>query len=271
MFEDIKLAIALGTGLICGLYDLKTSNMLDQLAWAVIAIGIGLHAYESYVTGNWFILQWCLIVVGLFFVFSLFMYYRGYWGGGDGEMLISYGALLPFGVNNSLYFPLALFINIFVVGGVYSLIYGLARVRMNKTLWKKLKKEMEDYEFRIITCTVLLTFSLALFLTGSKFYSFPLVLSLLLAYKPLLRFGRFVETKVFKTRIPVSKLKVDDVLGEDIPELNLSSKLVRGLTEEEVKKIKKVRKYVVIKDGVRFIPVFPLALLLSLTGFPFAF
>ncbi len=43
------------------------------------------------------------------------------------------------------------------------------------------------------------------------------------------------------------------MLGEDVPELKLYKKYIRGLTKEEVNKIKKIRKNVVIKEGVRYI------------------
>lgn len=271
MFEEIKLAVALLGGIICGIYDLKTSNMLDPVAWVMIAFGIGLHAYESYITGNWFILQWCLIVVGLFFLFSLFMYYRGYWGGGDGEMLIAYGALLPLGLNGSPSFPLLLFINIFLVGGIYSLFYSFILITKDKKTLSKIKKELREYEKYFFACIGALVGAIIFGVINPFAAPLLLVVALFFLYPPILKFSEFVEQNVFKRKIPVSKLKEDDVLGEDIPQLGLKAKLVRGLSKEEVKKIRKVRKYVVIKEGVRFIPVFPTALILSLYSFPFVF
>jgi len=38
----------------------------------------------------------------------------------------------------------------------------------------------------------------------------------------------------------------------------------RGLTEKEVRKIRRTKKYVVIKDGIRFVPVFPITLVISI-------
>ncbi len=271
MFESVKLAIALLGGAICGAYDLKTSNMLDPVAWAMIATGIGLHTYESYITGNWFILQWTLFVTGMFFIFSLFMYYRGYWGGGDGEMLIAYGSLLPFGVNYSMSFPLLLFLNIFLVGGVYSLIYSFALVVKDKKSFRKLKKELSKYEKYFFGFAG--AFIGAVVLSMLNILAAPLLfaIALFFLYPPIVKYSEFVEKHLFKKRIRTGELKEDDVLGEDIPELGMKAKLVRGLSKEEVRKIRKVRKYVVIKEGVRFIPVFPIALILSLFSFPFIF
>ena len=99
-------------------------------------------------------------------------------------------------------------------------------------------------------------------------YSFVFVAFYVLSKKELK--GKFWENfslsirKGFYKKIPVKDLKVDDMLGENIPKLSLSQKILRGLTAEEVKKIKKLKKYVVIKEGIRYGPVFPIALILTL-------
>jgi hypothetical protein len=77
------------------------------------------------------------------------------------------------------------------------------------------------------------------------------------------KFSKVVEQAFYK-RIPVRNLKVDDMLGEDIPKLKLFKKHIKGLTKEQVKKIKKTKKYVVIREGIRYGIVFPLTLLFTL-------
>ena len=256
MFEGVKLAAAFSGGIICGLYDLKTSDMLDAVAWAMAALGILLHAYEGYVTGDWFVLIWCLTVVSIFLAFSLFMYYGGYWGGGDGQMLVAYGALLPFGTDGSLLFPFFLLLNVFLVGGLYSLLYCSVIIFRDKGLFHSLRDELRGCKWYF------LGFAGALVL-GAVHPVF-IVLALLFLYPPALCFSRFVEENVIRRRIPVSTLKEGDALGEDVSEAGLKAKPVRGLSREEVDRIRKVRDHVIIVDGVRFIPVFPVALLLSL-------
>ena len=73
----------------------------------------------------------------------------------------------------------------------------------------------------------------------------------------LWRFEKSVENVGFKRKIRLSELKEGDVLDD--------SKLWEGLTKKQVKEIKKSgKKYVVIKDGVRFAPVFAFALLMTI-------
>ncbi|MEM7825783.1 MAG: hypothetical protein QW412_02915, partial [Candidatus Aenigmatarchaeota archaeon] len=70
------------------------------------------------------------------------------------------------------------------------------------------------------------------------------------------KFTKSVEEVGFKKKIPVSKLRVGDVLAE--------SKIWEGITQRDLMKIKKSgKKFVVIKEGVRFAPAFSLALLFT--------
>jgi len=73
----------------------------------------------------------------------------------------------------------------------------------------------------------------------------------------IFKFSKSVEDFGFKKKIPVGKLRVGDVL--------LESKEFVGLSPRQVAAVKRSgRKFVVIKEGVRFAPAFPLALLFTL-------
>ena len=112
---------------------------------------------------------------------------------------------------------------------------------------------------------------------GCVYYSNGVLLTRYLAFLPLTTFAIFVvtiglasaglyilwkfvkavENVGFKKKIPVSKLRVGDV-----PDYY---KIWEGITEKEIRKIKKSgKKYIWIKEGVRFAPAFPLALLFTL-------
>ncbi len=83
------------------------------------------------------------------------------------------------------------------------------------------------------------------------------VIAMTIGMFSLWRFGKTVEEIGFKKRIKVSELKEGDVLDD--------SKVWDGLTKKQVKKFQKSgKKYVVIKEGVRFAPTFPLALLITI-------
>jgi prepilin signal peptidase PulO-like enzyme (type II secretory pathway) len=71
------------------------------------------------------------------------------------------------------------------------------------------------------------------------------------------KFAKSVESVGFKQRIPVSRLKVGDVL--------LESKVWDGISKRQLQKIKRSgKRFIWVKSGVRFAPAFPLALLFTL-------
>ena len=77
------------------------------------------------------------------------------------------------------------------------------------------------------------------------------------------KYSKIIEQGFYK-KIPVKELRVDDMLGQNIPKLKLYKKYIKGLTKTQVRKIKKTRNYVIIREGIRYGMVFPLALLFTL-------
>lgn len=274
IFSYVYIAIALGGGVICGLYDLKTTNMLDKLAIAMIISGLGLHALESILTGSVMPLALSLIASGAFFAFGLFMYKAGYWGGGDGEILVAIGSLIPYAPFpqalslSSLSFSLDFFINSFIVGGFYSILYagavGLMNEKVRKAFSTKMKAEAGGTAAVTIGTFLLLTSALYMF-PASGLSFFPAMTAALLFFMLVLfKFAKVVEDVGFYRRIPSSKLKVDDMIGEDLPKLKIYKKIIRGLTPKEVAMIRKLKKFVLVREGVRYSIVFAIALAFTL-------
>jgi Flp pilus assembly protein protease CpaA len=211
MFELVLISIALiGTG-FAGYWDLKTTNVPDLLIIGMIIVAIILHATQGFMIGDFTNLINAFRYGGLFLLFGLIMYFTGQWGGGDGETLVAIGFLIPTAtfVKTLLPFSLSYFVNMLLVGIVYSLIY------------------------------------VAYFVIKNPQYAGSI-------------------RKGFYKKIPVSKLKIDDMIGEDIPKLKIYKKFIRGLTKKEVQKIKKMKKYVIIREGIRFTPVFFISLIITL-------
>lgn len=274
LFSYIYVALALAGSTICGLYDLKTTNMLDRLAIAMIALGIGLHALESLFIGSAMPLALSLIITGTFFAFSLFMYKAGYWGGGDGELLIAIGALLPYAPFqsvlslSSLSFSLDFFMNSFLIGGFYSIFYacviGVKNKKVREVFSMRMKAEAKGTAL-IVAGTLLILSSIFYILLEGRFFLFPVILSFMLFFLLFFyKFAKVVEEVGFYRRLPVSRLKADDMIGEDLPKLKIYKKIIRGLTAEEVKKIKKAKRFVIVREGVRYSIVFALALAFTL-------
>ena len=213
--------------------------------------------------------------VGLSFLgFGFLMYYLGQWGGGDAKILSAIGFLfpeLPKGFSPSLIlpFPLSFLFNLFFLGAIYMLFYSFILSIMNKTILLEFVKDLKASSNLLIAGVVSI---LAVFI-GLNFYVsyslqversllqivlgsiFPIVVTVALFL--MWKFARSVETFGFKKKIPISKLRIGDVL--------MDSKVWEGITEKQLKKIKSSRiKSIWIKEGIRFIPAFPIALLFTL-------
>jgi len=226
MFELLLIAIALIGSFAAGIYDLKTTNIPDKVCIAMIILGIIIHALNGFLTNDFTTLLNSLFFAGIFLIIGLVMYYAGWWGGGDGELLIAIGILLPTlsFVKTQFPFAISFFINTWFIGAIYSVIYVIILACKDKEIGK-------GFFDRI----------------------------------------RILLTKGYYRKIHVRKLKTDDMIGENIPRLKIYKRLIRGLTKEEVRKIKKIRKYVIIKEGIRYGIVFPLTLLFTLLFGDFLF
>ena len=261
MLELLLLAIAIIGSFAAGFYDLKTSNVPDKLCISMIILGLIIHIISGIITKDFTMFLYSLLFGGMFLAFGFLMYYTGQWGGGDGELLVVIGVLLP---NLSLtysHFPFALsfFINSFFIGAFYSIFYSFIIVYKNPKIAKSFFKNLKGF----MLIPLLFFFCLSILLLAVSQYLASLVSFLFFILIVFYKFSKSIEQGFYK-RIPVSKLKVDDMIGEDIPKLKIYKNIIRGLTKEEVRKIKRIKKYVIIKEGIRYGLVFPLTLLFTL-------
>jgi prepilin signal peptidase PulO-like enzyme (type II secretory pathway) len=274
-FEWILLAIGtVGFGL--GAYwDLKTTEFPDWLPYCIIISALAVRGAFSYVLGDWWILFSSAIVGLLFLGFGLLLYYSKQWGDGDAWLLGSIGFLFPsysvfemaahpFQALGYLPFPVIVLFNFFFLSFCYLVIYsialGLRHRKISKKFWKELRKDSRNILLMIagfaalcIAMVSYLNISLGIPLSGMyNLLSLPVIFAAVIVF---IRYGRFVEHNLFKKRIPAGKLRVGDVLiGEKW----------KGLSESEIRKLRRKGGKVWIKEGVRFAPVFIITLYVTL-------
>jgi Flp pilus assembly protein protease CpaA len=270
MLEMIFLIVAFVGSILAALFDLKTTEIPDEIPYTMMAFGIVGHAIESYLVWSYwpFFLS---IIAGLSFLgFGFLMYFLGQWGGGDAKLLSAIGFLVPIippQIRTTLFFPfpVSFFFNLFLVGAVYMIFYALIMSLINRKIWSVFVQDLKANAKMILTFNFSLIFSIFLFgvvsikyfdfFSPSDFVSFSSVMMFAtVGLFFLWKFIKVVEDVGFKKRIPIiSKLKVGDV--------PIDYKVWEGITEKELKKIRKSgKKYIWIKEGVRFAPAFPLAL-----------
>lgn len=254
MVDLILFLIALCGSAVASYYDLKTTEVPDEVFYTMILFAspfilIKILSQEFYF--------YYLIPL---FTFSYLMYKFGQWGGADSVLFAIIVTLLqkvPDVFNPRLIFPIqvSFTFNLFFIGAVYMILYAVAEANRNKKLVKTFINEISKirYHFLLIFILFFATlyavfsyFGFSIQQTSVLSFSFAFtVISLTI----LIKFLQLVENKIFRKKIPVSKLKVGDML--------LERRELVGITRKELRQIKKSgRKYVWIKTGVRFIPVF---------------
>ena len=248
-------------------WDLKTTEFPDWLPYSMIVAALLVRGAYAWVEQNLSIL-FSSVFVGLVFLgFGLALYYAKQWGDGDAWLLGVLGFLFPdsagFFASRFLPFPLVLIFNFFFVAFVYLIIYslvlGIKSPKIAKKFFPELKNEWKRLTgYSIFILAVTCTLSIYMYymnvpvqdIHGMFLFPVLFVFVLLFAY-----YGKFVEKNLFRKRIPVEKLRPGDVLVNE---------KWKGLTKEDIKKLKKKGGYVWIKEGVRFAPVFIITLLVSL-------
>jgi len=271
MLELIFLAVAFIGSVLASLFDLKTTEIPDEIPYVMMAIGIGGNIIKSYLIWSYwpFLLS---SLVGLSFLgFGFLMYFMGQWGGGDAKILSSIGFLIPqspIPIETFFPFPLSFFFNVFLVGAGYMILYALFMSIMNKKIWSVFMKDLKaNARMILISNSFLIVFVVLVGVFMSKYFEpipaldiIYLGIMIILAFFGLFVLWKFVKTVEaigFKKRIPVSKLRVGDV--------PVDYKIWEGITENELNKIKKSgKKWIWIKEGVRFAPAFPMALLFTI-------
>ncbi|MFB6075736.1 MAG: prepilin peptidase [Candidatus Aenigmatarchaeota archaeon] len=277
MFVYFLILISLiGSGL-AGYIDLKTTEIPDEIPLLMVVFGVGVKILQFIYTWDIGILIDSIFVGGFYFAFGFAMYYTGQWGGGDAKVLAVVGFLLPSlpsFINPGLMFPfyVSFLVNFFTLGAVYIIIYTFVYVIRNPELSGKFvsnlkgsKKEISLFGVFIILITILPTVYLKFYLglpIDIFMYLLPSGIGLFLLWK----FLKTVENEGFRRKINVEDLEEGDMIGEDIKkgDFELKKKLIRGLTKEEVKKIREIKNKIWIREGVRFAPVFPIAILFTL-------
>jgi len=270
MLEIILFLVAFIGSAAAGFYDLKTTEIPDEVPYIMIAIGIVGNIIASYLAWSYWPFVYSVIAGLGFLGFGFVMYYLGQWGGGDAKILSAIGFLLPTyqSVKLILPFSISFFFNVFLVGAGYMIVYALALSIINKKIWSAFFKDLKaNARMILIYNSALVGVIIIMGLLFARYFEFlpleaftVLVVTIGLASAGLFilwKFVKAVENVGFKKKIPVSKLRVGDVPNY--------YKIWEGLTEKEVRKIKKSgKKYIWIKEGVRFAPTFPIALIFTL-------
>jgi Flp pilus assembly protein protease CpaA len=238
-----------------GLWDLKTTEVPDEIPALMISLGLFILFLKAIFLGEVMELFASLVIGTALLAFGIALYKKGQWGGADAWMLAAIGYLIPF--YGGRLFMIDYLPNFLIVSAGYMFVYTLGLGLLDPTLFKKFPNEFKVQKKLVIGILLAFLVPIGLLSFTLRFSLVPLVstfvLVVLLAF--FLVYAKVIEKYAFKKRISVSKLRVGDVLEE---------MLWRGITAEELVAAKKKYKFVTIKEGVRFVPVFAITIIVTI-------
>jgi len=249
-------------------WDLRYTEFPDWLPYSIIILAVAVRGIFSFLMNDWWILMNSLAVGTVFLFFGLGLYFLKQWGDGDAWLLGALGFLFPessgFVVKTFFSFPITILLNFMFVSLVYLVFYSILIGARNKKIAKKFRDNISGGKRRYAVFLSLffgVCWGFALYayvLLSVKISSlfsilmFPFVLTFILAFT---NYAKIVETVLFKKKISAKDLKEGDVI--------LDGKW-KGLTDIDLKRIRKTKKDVWIKEGVRFAPVFLITMIISI-------
>ncbi|MFH0949272.1 MAG: prepilin peptidase [Candidatus Aenigmatarchaeota archaeon] len=253
MIEIIILAL-IGSA-VAGLWDLKTTEVPDELPYLMATFGIVYWLVSGSLSGDMTPFIFSMGFGAATLIIGFILYKKKKMGGADVWVPASILFMVP--LYNSQILAIPYFFNAIFVSAAYIIVYSLALGLKNTYIFSYFLDDMRKHiKWLASFAGVLIILVFIVFFYTDKIFITQLEILLLVTILILFwRYAKVIEKKVFIKKIPVSELKVGDVV-DDME--------WRGLTADDIKKIRKEKKYVTIKDGVRFVPVFPITLVVTL-------
>lgn len=239
--------------------DLKHREIANWLNFSLIVFALGFRFFYSLFSGNGYSFFYQgLIGLGIFIILGHALYYGRLFAGGDAKLMMSLGAVLPFYSNflqNIDSFLVFLFI-FFFTGAAFSILVSAAIGLKNFTKFKKTFSKIFTGKKNLFYISIFLAISVVVI--GFLFYSLFVFLGILIFVLPYLYvYAKAVDESCMVKNIKTEKLTEGDWLYHDV---NVGKKTLKaswhGLSKSEISLLKKNHKYVKIRQGIPFSPVF---------------
>lgn len=259
--------------------DMRKREVANWLNFSLVAFALAYRAFYSAYLSDWMFFVYGVLGFVLFYGLANLFYYSKVFAGGDAKLLMGIGVVLPFEsfwgvISGGLGFILWLF----VVGAAYSLIYSIFLVYMNY------KKFISEFKINVRNKTNLafagifaVFFALLIYLISGFDILFLLIAFVFGIFVfVLLAYAKSLEACMIKLVSPSLLSEGDWLVGDvKLGGGRIIRKTVHGLTAEDVVKLRKAGKKVLIKEGIPFTPAFLIAFLimvffLTILGFDFS-
>jgi Flp pilus assembly protein protease CpaA len=237
--------------------DLKTREIPNWLNFSLIIFALGARFFYSLFEQNWNFFIYGLLGLGVFFILGNILYYSKFFAGGDAKLFIALGAIIPFSTvfieNLNLF---GNFVLLFLISGA---IFGIASVlyfscKNFTSIKKDFANSMKNNKRKFYSFMIAgLAFMIAgfymefLFLLGAILFVFPYIFY----------YTKSIDNTSLVRKIDSKKLTEGDWLYSS---LKIGKRAIEprweGLNAREIALIRKKYKFVRIRRGIEFSPVF---------------
>lgn len=259
MINIILITLFLIWAIFASIEDFKKREVEDWLSYSLIIFALGFRFFYSLFYEDFSIFYSGIFGLLIFFTIGNLFYYSRLFAGADAKMMIALGTILPMEnlfIKNLETFLLFIFLFL-IVGGVYGIVWTIFLSIKNKKEFKKdfLKRISKSKKVLLIA-----TFIGIILLFLGKVNALFFILSFGFLFVPILYYySKSIDAVAMVKKINPKKLTIGDWLVKDI---TIGKQKIKanweGLTKEEIEKLIRNKKEVLVRYGIPFIPVFPI-------------
>jgi len=269
MFEVIfLLALGLVWIIAATIQDIRRKEVDNWLNFSLIIFALGFRFFYSLFSeaGFGFFYQG-LIGLGIFFILGNLFYYSRVFAGGDAKLMIALGAILPISSSFSInlrYFLMFLLV-FFFIGTLYGIGFSVFFMFKNLKSFKKKFKKLFQKNKKVIFVVMFLGLFLMIVGLYQKILFFIGAFVFISPYF-------FVYAKAIDEAAMIKKIKTKNLREGDwlYSRIKLGRKYLEpkweGLNMKQIKDIRKKYRYIKIRQGVVFIPVFLISFIIFSYG-----
>ena len=240
--------------------DIRKREVSNWLNFSFLGMVIVYRAFYAIMSEDVNFLIYGLIGIAIFSILGELLYYSGGFGGADVRLLRAFGGLVPAGSYFELYFgSIVLIFVLMCAAALYSLIYSVFLVFKHR---KKYRNEFfsifgkNKHLFLISILFGIICWFIFDFQVWIASFIVILLLPALYSYLKALEACMVVL-------IPPGKLTEGDWIIDDIKiGGKVIKKSIHGLTMEDIRLLRRHGKSVHVKNGIPFVPVFFIVLLI---------
>lgn len=265
MIQIFLIALALVWIIFAVISDFKTTEIPDWLNLSLVIFALGGRIfYDIFLGGGGFHLTWFyngLLGLALFFILGNLLYFGRMFAGGDAKLMMALGAVLPLtpSYSQNLNIAIVFFVLFIFAGAVYGLLSTSFLAFSNRSKFVKgFKKLFGQHKNKIYGAGFFALFLMAFGLSEKSFFYLGLFV-FILPYFYLT--AKTVDEYLMVKKVSPVRLQEGDWLYKDV-KIGKAKTLKpswNGLTKEDIGLLKKNKRYVQIKRGIPYSPVFLIA------------